>query len=565
MKFSEMIYQRPDFDALYETFKQLTAKMESAKDAETFFAAGEEINRLGATLATAASLCHVRHAIDTRDAYYEEEQNQMDEQLPRFQEITSDCARIVLASPFKEQFAEKYGKHLLEKYELRLKTFKPEIVSELVEENKLSSAYEKLIASAQIDFEGKTYNLSGMTPFIQSTDREMRRRANDAMWGWMAAHQDELDDLYDKLVKVRHQIGLKLGYENFIPVAYARMGRTDWNQQDAKVYREQIASSVVPFTQKLYGEQAQRLGISEMKNFDYNLEFLSGNPKPQGEEAYLVDQAKAMYSELSKETGAFFNLMVDSELMDLTTKPGKRGGGFMTSFPDYKVPFIFSNFNGTSGDVDVLTHEAGHAFQGYLQRDIINEDLKEMTMEVAEIRSMSIEFFTHPWMEKFFGPDTEKYYYSHVADAAKFLPYGASIDELQEWVYEHPEATPAERRAQYRKIEHKYLPHLDYNGLTYLEEGGRWQKQAHVFSMPFYYLDYTISQVCAFQYFVWDMKDHQAAWQSYLNICKKAGLMPFKKLAKECGLDSPFEDGCIAKVIPALEAYMDSLDKSKIK
>lgn len=565
MKFSEMTYQRPDFEALYNTFKQLTAQMENAKDESAFFAAGEEINRLSATLATAASLCHVRHAIDTRDAFYEEEQNQMDEQLPRFQEISSDCARIVLASPFKEQFAEKYGRHLLEKYELRLKTFKPEIIEELVEENKLSSAYEKLIASAQIEFEGKTYNLSGMGPFMQSTDRDVRRRANDVMWGWLAGHQDELDDLYDKLVKVRHQIGLKLGYENFIPVAYARMGRTDWNQQDAKVYREQIASSVVPFAQKLYQEQAERLGISDMKNFDYNLEFLSGNPKPQGEEEYLVKQAQTMYGELSAETGAFFNMMVDSGLMDLTTKPGKRGGGFMTSFPDYRVPFIFSNFNGTSGDVDVLTHEAGHAFQGYLQRDIINEDLKDMTMEVAEIHSMSMEFFTHPWMEKFFGPDTEKYFYSHVADAVKFLPYGASIDELQEWVYEHPEATPAERRAQYRKIERKYLPHLDYNGLTYLENGGRWQKQAHVYSMPFYYLDYTISQVCAFQYFVWDRKDHQAAWQSYLNICRKAGLMPFKRLARECGLMSPFEDGCIAKVIPELEAYMDGLDKSKIK
>ena len=565
MKFSEMTYQRPDFDGLYEKFKDLTHKMENAKDANALFLANEEINRLGATLSTAASLCHVRHSIDTRDAFYEEEQNQMDEQLPRFQEISSSCARIVLASPFKEQFAEKYGRHLLEKYELRLKTFKPEIIEELVEENKLSSAYEKLIASAQIEFDGQTYNLSGMTPLMQSTDREMRRRANDAMWGWMAEHQDELDDLYDKLVKVRHRIGVKLGYKNFIPVAYARMGRTDWNQQDAKVYREQIAAAVVPFAQKLYKEQASRLGIDDMKNFDYTLEFLSGNPKPQGEEAYLVRQAQTMYSELSKETGAFFNMMVDCELMDLTTKPGKRGGGFMTSFPDYKVPFIFSNFNGTSGDVDVLTHEAGHAFQGYLQRDIVNEDLKDMTMEVAEIHSMSMEFFTHPWMEKFFGPDTEKYFYSHVADAVKFLPYGASIDELQEWVYEHPEATPEERRAQYRKIEHKYLPHLDYNGLAYLEKGGRWQKQAHVYSMPFYYLDYTISQVCAFQYFVWDMKDHEAAWHSYLDICKKAGLVPFKQLVKECGLENPFEDGCIAKVMAELEKYMDSLDKSKIK
>jgi M3 family oligoendopeptidase len=188
-----------------------------------------------------------------------------------------------------------------------------------------------------------------------------------------------------------------------------------------------------------------------------------------------------------------------------------------------------------------------------------------MTMEVAEIHSMSMEYFTHPWMEGFFGEDTEKYYYSHVTDSIKFLPYGASIDEFQEWVYLNPEVSPKQRRAKYREIEKKYLPHLDYDGLDYLENGGRWQMQMHVYAMPFYYLDYTIAQVCAFQYFVWDQKDHEAAWESYLNVCKRAGAIPFKELIQESGLQSPFEPGCIEAVLPTLEQYIDGLDKSKIK
>ena len=392
----------------------------------------------------------------------------------------------------------------------------------------------------------------------------MRKRANDASWNWFSENREQLDSLYSDLVKVRHRIGQKLGYENFIPVAYARMGRTDWTQDDARVYRKQIIESVVPLTQKLYKEQSKRIGIRNMKNYDYTLKFLTGNPTPKGDEKYMVEAAGKMYRELSPETDEFFNVMKSQELMDLTTKQGKANGGYCTSLPEYRVPFIFSNFNGTSGDVDVLTHEAGHAFQDYLQRDVRPRALTSITSEVAEIHSMSMEFFTHPWMDSFFKEDTEKYYYAHVTDSLEFLPYGASIDAFQEWVYENPTATPAERKAKYREIEKVFMPHLDYDGNQFLEEGGRWQKQLHVYLYPFYYLDYTLSQVCAQQYLIWSRKDKAAAWQSYLTLCRNSGRIPFKKLVPESGLLSPFEDGTIAKITPELEDYLKSLDYTKI-
>lgn len=563
-KFKDMQYTRPDFAAYMTKFKGYLQELKNAQDKETFFKALLAIDALSRNLSTLYTLVSIRNSINTKDTFYEAEMDVMDENMPQFAEIGSTMAQICLDSPFRKDLAERFGAHLLEKYEIRAKIFKPEIVEDMIEENKLVTEYEKLLASAEIEFQGKTYNLSGMMPFMQNTDRSIRKAASDASWGWMASQQDKLDELFDKLVKVRCRIAKKLGFANFIELAYARMTRTDWDYKAARVYRKQIADSVVPLAQKLYKEQAARLGIKDMKNYDYSLNFLSGNPKPVGEEAELVAQAKIMYEELSPQTGEFFNLMINQELMDLTTKPGKRGGGYMTFLPDYKVPFIFSNFNGTSGDVDVLTHEAGHAFQGYTNRDPELSDTADYTMEVAEIHSMSMEFFTHPWMQRFFGKDTEKYYYSHVVDALQFLPYGASIDELQEWFYLNPDATPEQRRAAYREIEKKYLPHLDYDGNEYLEKGGRWQKQAHVYAMPFYYLDYTLAQVCAFQYFIWDMKNHEDAWKSYMHICKRAGQIPFTALLKECGLDNPFEDGCIAKITPKLEQYLDSLDKSQI-
>ena len=564
-KFQDMVYERPDFDALIEEGKQLLDQLAKAPDEQAFFDALLALDRQGRNLGTQGTLAQIRHSINTKDAFYLAEQDVWDEAYPRFQEIFVGIAQAVLASPFKKALAAKYGPHLLEKMEVSLKTFKPEIMEDLVEENKLVSEYEKLIASAEIPFDGKTLNLSGLAPYQESQDRAVRKAANDAYWGWLAGHQDTLDELYDKLVKLRHGIGKKLGYDSFIPVAYARMGRTDWTPEDAKVYRQQIKDSVVPLAQKLCREQAERIGIPDMKNYDYQLEYLSGNPKPVGDEPVLVAHASQMYHELSPETDEFFQVMVGQQLMDLTTKPGKASGGYMTFLPDYKVPFIFSNFNGTSGDVDVLTHEAGHAFQGYLQRDVELSEIASYTSEVAEIHSMSMEFFTHPWMEGFFGPDTEKYYHSHVAAALKFLPYGASVDEFQEWVYQHPEASPQQRRAAWREIEKGYMPHLDYDGNAYLEEGGRWQRQGHIYFAPFYYLDYTLAQVVALQYFTWMKTDKEAAWQSYLTLCRESGRVPFKQLVPQSGMKSPFEPGTIAGITPALEAYLDSLDKTQIK
>ena len=565
MKFNEMTYQRPDFDLVYTQMKELLAKMETAETEEIFFKTYDDLEDLSIHLETMGTLSYIRHTINTKDEFYMAEQDIFDEETPRFQEINAETARIALNSKYRGRIEEKFGKHLLEKFEVELKTFSPEIVPDLVEENKLSSEYQKLTASAEIMFEGEIRNLSGLIPFMESKDRDMRKRANDASWNWFAENGEKLDSLYDELVKIRHRIGQKLGYDNFIPVAYARMGRTDWTQADAKVYRQQIIESVVPLTQRLYQKQSERIGISDMKNYDYTLKFLTGNPTPKGDEAYMVEAASRMYKELSPETDEFFTLMKEQELMDLTTKKGKANGGYCTSIPEFRVPFIFSNFNGTSGDVDVLTHEAGHAFQDYLQRNVRPRALTSITSEVAEIHSMSMEFFTHPWMDQFFKDDTEKYYYAHVTDSLEFLPYGASIDAFQEWVYENPTATAAQRNAKYREIEKIYLPHLDYDGNKYLEAGGRWQKQLHVYLLPFYYLDYTLSQVCAQQYLTWSRKDKAAAWKSYLNLCRNSGRKPFKQLVPESGLLSPFDEGTIAKITPELEAYLEGLDYSKIR
>lgn len=565
MKFNEIKYKRPDLEQLLKDSMHQLDEMENAKSEEEFFDALKKGYDLADQLNEMGTLANIRSTINTKDSFYEKEREVIEEFEPRYQEVLNRLSKIRLDSPYRKAFEERYGDTITQLDELQKDIFDPSIIEDRVKESKLATEYQKLTASAEIEFDGDKKNLAQMSAYYESTDREVRKEAFEKVNAWFAENIGELDRIYDELVEIRTTIAKKLGFNTFDEVAYKQMRRLGWDKNDARKYRAQIVEHIVPLVTKLYKEQQERIGVEDFKYYDVPLSFLTGNPKPVGDESVLVDAAQKMYRELSPQTGEFFDAMVESEMMDLTTKEGKANGGYMTYLPLTKLPFIFSNFNGTSGDVDVLTHEAGHAYQGYVTRDVYPPENAFPAMEMAETHSMSMEYFTHPWMESFFGEDTEKYYYDHVVASLKFLPYGASIDEFQEWVYENPEATPEERRAKYREIEKIYLPHIDYDGNDYLESGGRWQRQLHIYLYPMYYLDYTIAQMNAFQYFIWDREDHEAAWESYNQLCKLGGRYPFVELLEKVGLKNPFEEGTIGPIVEKLEEYLDSLDKSKIK
>lgn len=565
MRFEDLVYERPDFDGLVGEISVLLDELIRSKDKEEFFKIHKEIEDFFLNIDELYNIVSIRNSINTKDEFYDGELKLFYENMPRFDELKHRLGTIRLESKFRSDFEEKYGKTITMRDKLQEDIFDPSIMEDSVAESKLVNEYYKLTGGAEIEFRGEIKNISGLLAISQDRDRDTRKEAFEALNGWFAANMESLDRIYDDLVKIRTKIANKLGFDTYTPVAYKLMGRLDWDSEDARKYRDQIVEHIVPLSQKIYADQAQRIGIENMKYYDLPLSFLSGNPKPIGDEAVLVAKALEMYKELSHETGEFFEAMIDKGMMDLTTKDGKAPGGYMTSLPLTQMPFIFSNFNGTSGDVDVLTHEAGHAFQGYLTRDMYPSENNDLTMEIAETHSMSMEFFTHPWMEKFFGDDSEKYYYDHIASAIKFIPYGASIDEFQEYVYANPSASPEERRAKYREIEKKYLPHLDYDGNEYLENGGRWQRQLHLYTDPFYYIDYTIAQINAFQYFLMDMDNHEKAWDSYIKLCKISAKLPTKEALGEVGLESPFDEGTIEKILPKLTDYLESLDKEKIK
>jgi len=246
--------------------------------------------------------------------------------------------------------------------------------------------------------------------------------------------------------------------------------------------------------------------------------------------------------------------------MDLVNRKGKAAGGFCTMFNSYRAPFIFANFNGTLGDIDVLTHEAGHAFQCYESRGFEVEEYFFPTMEACEIHSMSMEQLTYPWMNLFFGDDTDKYKFVHLSANILFLPYGVAVDEFQHIIYENPDMSPAERKKVWLDMEKKYRPWVDYDGIDYLEQGGFWQRQAHIYRSPFYYIDYCLAQVCALQFWSKSEKDFTSAWQDYLRLCKAGGSQSFLGLVEIANVKSPFDKDLFGELFGELEAYLGGVD-----
>lgn len=562
LKFHEYPYERPDVKKIEDQFKTLLEAFNAAETFEQQDQAMTAINKLRGIIETQYQLVYIRHSVNTENEFYRAEKDYMDEAVPVLQEYFTDYYRTLVNSKFREALEEKWGSQLFQLAELSIKTFRPEIIEDLQLENKLSTEYAQLIASAKIPFEGEERTLAQLDPFGLSTERDTRRRALEAKYQFFAEHEEELDRIFDQLVKVRTTIAHKLGFRNFVELGYARMSRTDYNAAMVANFRQQVQEQIVPVASKLKERQRQRIGVEQLKYYDDLFSFRSGNPTPKGDPEWIVENGRKMYSELSAETKEFFDFMVDNELMDLVSGKGKQSGGYCTFLNEYGAPFIFSNFNGTAGDIDVLTHEAGHAFQVYQSRNFGVPEYNWPSSDACEIHSMSMEFFAWPWMEGFFKEDADKYRFNHLAEALLFIPYGVSVDEFQHFVYEQPEATPAERKQAWREIERKYLPHRNYDENEYLERGGFWHKQSHIFRTPFYYIDYTLAQICAFQFWKKMRENQEQAWADYLHLCQLGGSMSFLRLVDEAKLISPFEDGCVASVIGVIDHWLEQIDDS---
>ena len=559
MKFSEMTYTRPDIEALLAQCKEFAARAAAAPDSQSLTALYYEQSRAFADYTTASQLVNIHYTCDTRDAYWKAEQDFFDDNGPAVSNAQVEIFRSFLANPHVDALAETIGSTCVAGMKNAVLGMDDRTVELQKEFNGLVSQYQQIYGGAMVELDGKQLTIPQLGPYKESLDPKVRRAAFEAEAGYFDAHRDQLDQLYGKIVKNLNQQATVLGYKDYSELSYVRMNRIGYGAEEIRSFRDQVAADVVPLLQQVMKMRSARTGIAHPTFADLPVMFKDGNPAPiPGYEARMA-AARTMYHELSPETAEFIDFMQDNELFDVESRPGKMSGGYMTSLPSYKAPFIFANWNNTSGDVDVLTHECGHAFEGYLaERDpAVPADLECPAMESAEIHSMAMEFLTAPWHHLLFGKDTDKYSLLHAEDSFVFLAYGCEVDEFQQIMYQNPDLTPDERNAQWLKLEKKYRPWIDFDNLPFYGRGAGWQRQLHIYECPFYYIDYCLSSMAALQFYLLSLTDHKDAWQRYLRLVRRAGLASYTELLQTAGLQVPFAPGSVKGIAQQMTRWLE--------
>ena len=506
---------------------------------------------------TWSALVHLKFSQDTTDAAAKAAREYADGLAPEAADLETSFKRRLLALPDRSGLASAAGAHAVRLWETDVTAFDPAIKPDLEEESRLTARYTEILASAALSIGGKTVNLAGIAPFAEDSDREIRHEAESLRWSFFAQHGAELDQIYADLVRLRHGMSRKLGFPDYTPLGYRRMRRVDYGPDDVARYREQVVTHVVPLVARLLEQRRVEFGWDRLRYWDEAMVDPAGNPKPAGGHDFLVAQAQTMFDGMDGRLGEFYREMEAGGFLDLRNRPGKSGGGFCTSFPTVGMPFIFANFNGTAHDIGVFTHEMGHAFQNHRSRNQPNVDYLWPTMEAAEIHSMSLEFLTWPFMNLLVGDAAaDRFRRMHLIGALAFLPYGVCVDHFQHEIYAKPDASPEERHAIWRQLEKHYMPWTDFGDLAYPAKGGRWQAKQHIYNSPFYYIDYTLAQCCAMQFWSRARHDAKGALNAYVGLCDLGGSAPFQELVRDAGLISPFADGALADVVREAEAFL---------
>lgn len=562
-KVSELEYTRLPIEDFGKEATAIIEQVKNAASAQEVLAARDKCNNLIIRWETAEALSYMRYSINTADAFYLAEKEYYDEVGPQAQNYLLEYTKAMLATPFRKELEEQ-GEIIplvFRSFEVELKAMSPEIIEDMIAENQVVSQYSQMMAGMEFEFRGEKLPRPMLMKYAKSPDRATRKEAYEVLGKTLKAHSEQLDGLFDQLVHIRDRMAKKMGYKNFVELGYYRMGRLCYGPEEVKQFRENVRRDIVPVVARLRKEIGEKLGVEPLMLYDYDLIFPQGDPAPKGGKEEIFAAARAMYHDMSEETGKFIDFMLETEAFDVDSRKNKWGGGYCTHFPAYHQPFILANFNGTAGDVDVVTHEAGHAFADYkTAKNPFVVELGVGGMETAETHSMSMEFFAWPYMDKFFGEDAGRYEFMHLLDALSFLPYGTIVDDFQRQVYENPDWTPEERKAAWRKLEAEFRPHITFDGIPYLEEGTRWQYQMHIYETPFYYIDYCLAQTAALQFLLESRKDYADAFARYVRFLSQGGEKVFTDLLEEAGLRSPFQAGALQAVAQESEALLRQLE-----
>jgi len=526
----------------FEKLQSLIFAAEQSDSPKRWLALYSDWNALGAYIQGEGSRISYEQSKDMNnpkcndaDKYYREQV------VPAADLGSSIMLDALLKSKYKNAIGSHYGPYLIEALNTAVEPLAPVNSDLRVKVSDLADQYDKILSAGEVDVMGKMVTLPVGVAMQSDSNPETRKAAFIAVREWFLTHHDEIAEIFDKMIHARDEMGRNLGHDNFIPLGYLTMRRTDYGPAEAKAFRDSVRQYAVPLMTKLYELQASALGTPTLRPWDagYHPEYTL--PSGIAPVATQLEKAQRVFDDISPRLGKHFARMRKEGLIDLENRKGKRAGAFCTSFPDEGRVAIFCNSTGDENDVSTLMHEMGHAFQAWESQSIEAVDLQWPTSDAAEVHSMGMEFLSMPKLTHFFSPEqAQKFQHNHIYDAVSLMCYISIVDEFQHWVYEHPNVSIAERDQAWSEIWDTYLPGIDFSGVEQYKYA-RWYAQGHIFQSPFYYIDYAIAQTGAMQLGLMDIEDHEKALDTYIKLCTIGGTKSVLNIFREAGLRSPFD------------------------
>ena len=557
-KFSDLQYKETDYQSLARIILDLTEKAKKADSPSSL----EEVLKIYDTemgdVGYNYTLSYIHSSLDSSDSFWQEALQK--ESKGNAMLDTTPLLKAILENKYFSSLEEKYGPVLRDKLNKSISTGS-KAQNERAEEGDLVSKYQREKAMVRINYKGKDLSEGEVIPLFESPIREERIQSRKAVAKAFLEKKELFGSMLERLVSLRDTIAKENGFSNYLEYMDINYSRIGYGEKEMDAFVSEVKEYVVPVLSHIFEETRKRLGLEEMTVADISLMFVDGNAKPSGGADVLKEAAKKMYKALSPEMEAFFTGMLDSHSIDVDFSPNKVSGmGFCTDLKKGMYPFVFGNLDGTSWDVTVFTHEVGHAWQSYASDQNLDLTLfREMPLDAVEIPSKTMELFSYPFAEEFFGKDGDKFRFAHFRNAVKEIVAYTSVHELNTWIYTHVGASFDEINEKWMEIQSSYYPNVSYGEMEEEEKkGAGLLRNMGIFMFPRYLISYVFSEMCAIDLFMEYLKDKDKALDSYNRLCRVGGSKSYPEILSAAGLEPSYNKGRVKNVMEKVKAYLEN-------
>ena len=557
-KFSDLQYKETDYQSLAKMILHLTEKAKKADSPSSL----EEVLKIYDTemgeVGYNYTLSYIHSSLDSSDSFWQEALQK--ESKGNAMLDTTPLLKAILENKYFSSLEEKYGPVLRDKLNKSISTGS-KAQNERAEEGDLVSKYQREKAMVRINYKGKELSEGEVIPLFESPIREERIQSRKAVAKAFLEKKELFGSMLERLVSLRDTIAKENGFSNYLEYMDINYSRIGYGEKEMDAFVSEVKEYVVPVLSHIFEETRKRLGLEEMTVADISLMFVDGNAKPSGGADVLKEAAKKMYKALSPEMEAFFTGMLDSHSIDVDFSPNKVSGmGFCTDLKKGMYPFVFGNLDGTSWDVTVFTHAVGHAWQSYASDQNLDLTLfREMPLDAVEIPSKTMELFSYPFAEEFFGKDGDKFRFAHFRNAVKEIVAYTSVHELNTWIYTHVGASFDEINEKWMEIQSSYYPNVSYGEMEEEEKkGAGLLRNMGIFMFPRYLISYVFSEMCAIDLFMEYLKDKDKALDSYNRLCRVGGSKSYPEILSAAGLEPSYNKGRVKDVMEKVKAYLEN-------